>query len=68
VSKGKIWFSAKTPRRVDAQVSYPRSYLQDTPFDNSREDGNAVRQREIAAFDTVVPIQTVSDRDAEAFG
>ena len=33
-------------------------------FDNSREDGSAVRQRVIAAFDKFLPIQTLSDRDA----
>jgi len=33
-------------------------------FDNSREDGSAMRGRVLAAFDKLVPIQTLSDHDA----
>jgi protein O-GlcNAc transferase len=33
-------------------------------FDNSRDDGSAMRRRVIDAFDRLLPIQTLSDRDA----
>ena len=35
-----------------------------TGFDNSREDGSAMRRRVMAAFDRFLPIQMLSDREA----
>ena len=43
---------------------HDRTRFEVTGFDNSREDGSAMRRRVIAAFDKVVRIQTLSDRDA----
>jgi protein O-GlcNAc transferase len=43
---------------------HDRTRFEVTGFDNSREDGSAMRQRVIAAFDKFVPIQTLSDREA----
>jgi protein O-GlcNAc transferase len=42
---------------------HDRTRFEVTGFDNSREDGSAVRRRVIAAFDKFVPIQTLSDRE-----
>jgi len=43
---------------------HDRSRFAVTGFDNSREDGSAMRRRVLAAFDKFVPIQTLSDREA----
>ena len=43
---------------------HDRSRFEVIAFDNTREDGSALRRRVTAAFDTLVPIQTVSDREA----
>ena len=43
---------------------HDRSRFQVLGFDNSRDDGSAMRRRAVAAFDRFVPIQTLSDRDA----
>ncbi len=43
---------------------HDRSRFEVTGFDNSREDGSAMRQRVIDAFDKFVPIQALSDREA----
>jgi protein O-GlcNAc transferase len=43
---------------------HDRTRFDVTGFDNSREDGSAMRRRVIGAFDTFVPIQTLSDRQA----
>ena len=43
---------------------HDRRRFEVTGFDNSREDGSAMRQRVLASFDKHVPIQSLSDRDA----
>jgi protein O-GlcNAc transferase len=43
---------------------HDRSRFELTGFDNSREDGSAMRRRVIAAFDRFLPVQTLSDRAA----
>lgn len=43
---------------------HDRSRFEVTGFDNSREDGSAMRRRVSAAFDRFVPIQRCSDREA----
>jgi protein O-GlcNAc transferase len=43
---------------------HDRTRFEVTAFDNTREDGSALRRRVMAAFDAVVPIQTLSDREA----
>jgi protein O-GlcNAc transferase len=43
---------------------HDRSRFEVTGLDNSREDGSAMRRRVIAAFDKLLPIQTLSDREA----
>jgi protein O-GlcNAc transferase len=43
---------------------HDRSRFAVTGFDNSREDGSAMRRRVMAAFDRFVPIQMLSDREA----
>ena len=43
---------------------HDRTRFEVTGFDNSREDGSAMRRRVTASFDTLLPIQTLSDRDA----
>jgi protein O-GlcNAc transferase len=43
---------------------HDRTRFEVTAFDNSREDGSAMRRRVIAAFDKFVPIHTLSDREA----
>jgi protein O-GlcNAc transferase len=43
---------------------HDRTRFEVTGFDNSRDDGSAMRRRAIAAFDKFVPIQTLSDREA----
>jgi protein O-GlcNAc transferase len=43
---------------------HDRSRFVVTAFDNSRDDGSAMRQRVSAAFDKFMPIQRLSDREA----
>jgi protein O-GlcNAc transferase len=43
---------------------HDRTRFEVTGFDNSRDDGSAMRKRVIVAFDRFVPIQTLSDREA----
>jgi protein O-GlcNAc transferase len=43
---------------------HDRSRFVVTGFDNSREDGSAMRRRVMAAFDGFLPIQMLADREA----
>lgn len=43
---------------------HDRSRFEVIAFDNSREDGSAMRKRVSAAFDKFIPIQSLSDREA----
>jgi protein O-GlcNAc transferase len=43
---------------------HDRSRFEVTAFDNTPEDGSALRRRVIAAFDASVPIQGLSDLEA----
>ncbi|HKD46299.1 MAG TPA: tetratricopeptide repeat protein, partial [Rhizomicrobium sp.] len=43
---------------------HDRSRFEVMGFDNSREDGSAMRRRVIGAFDKFIPIQELSDREA----
>jgi predicted O-linked N-acetylglucosamine transferase (SPINDLY family) len=43
---------------------HDRSRFELTAFDNTREDGSAMRRRVLAAFDSCVPIHGLSDRAA----
>jgi predicted O-linked N-acetylglucosamine transferase (SPINDLY family) len=43
---------------------HDRARFELTAFDNTREDGSAMRRRVIAAFDSCVPIHGLSDREA----
>jgi len=43
---------------------HDRTRFEVSGFDNSRDDGSAMRRRVISTFDKFVPIQTLSDREA----
>jgi len=43
---------------------HDRSRFEVIAFDNTRDDGSALRRRVLAAFDNIVPIQKLTDRDA----
>ncbi|HEY4340789.1 MAG TPA: tetratricopeptide repeat protein [Steroidobacteraceae bacterium] len=43
---------------------HDRSRFEVTAFDNTRDDGSALRRRVLDAFDHVVPIESLTDREA----